>query len=745
MEKLSLHSFEEMMQVLSEKLQAFSISKDDKHNNYSFGNAASHRKSSDHTLFPSYAKERPFKSMKHLLTSCFEFMETLREFEQQNKDFAEYVVCEPKYQNYLKDCSSIRLSGFIDFEGLVDSFLLSKMGYEIGERCILQFFVTGDDGSNECGKVIKLYANICYLELSDDCTGSAIATFELEKSIGAPHSEDELRDLLADTHVLKVSLDSESDSYFDSFDSMYTFLEPLWKTNLGKNLQMLLIEGYFYSYEVCNNPNNKKHWIATALGLNEGQNNAINLVEGEHPISFIQSPPGTGKTTTASSIVYANPQYKFLITAESNKGCDALSDTIEKMKTLRPYVSSYNNLYECHAKKINPVRIYSATAKIRKKNLSNYCESKLKHSREFIHSDKLSTKDLNVLAEYNRVSHILEERKKFGLTFNKISRYKRTLAGLEDKTSEIFIKAYNPNVFIMTTQYAIKYFKKNYINCKNPDVVIVDEAGQMSLFTFLFLAASFPNAKFVIFGDTKQLPPYLPIDYYLEKSHKVLTHSIIDFLSFMNETPRIELSVSYRMHPELLYLVSNTFYDNKLHPGVPETMRSIVVSRLKMPNNSPMAWFDTKGCKHRMDMKTSTANDQEAYFTVEFINKLLSSGYRSSLIGVICMYKAQVSKLRSVISNEEITIDTVDAFQGNERDIIVICTSKTAKNDNDKCSDFLGDSRRINVAVSRARCALFIFGDIEFLTKNPNWFAVASFFKMSKAIDSASNMNLLFN
>uniref|UniRef100_A0A0N5B5B7 AAA_12 domain-containing protein n=1 Tax=Strongyloides papillosus TaxID=174720 RepID=A0A0N5B5B7_STREA len=318
------------------------------------------------------------------------------------------------------------------------------------------------------------------------------------------------------------------------------------------------------------------------------------------------------------------------------------------------------------------------------------------------------------------------------------------LAALEDRRSKIFMRTYDPNVFIVTTNYAIKYFRKNYSNCREPDVVIVDEAGQMSLFNFILLAASFPKSKFVLFGDTKQLPPYIPMEYTPDEEYNILTTSIIEFLDFMNETPKTELSLSYRMHPYLLKLVSSAFYEEKLFTDIPEAMRSIVTTRLNMPSNCPIAWFDTKGYDHRSDMKTSTSNDTEAFFTSTFIRKLLDFGYEPSQLGVICMYKAQVSNLCSIIKNENITIDTVDAFQGNERDIIVICTSKTARNASDVCSNFLGDSRRINVAISRARCGLFIFGDIEFLARNASWNPVTSFFRRSRAVDYSYNMKYLF-
>uniref|UniRef100_A0A0N5C986 AAA_11 domain-containing protein n=1 Tax=Strongyloides papillosus TaxID=174720 RepID=A0A0N5C986_STREA len=189
------------------------------------------------------------------------------------------------------------------------------------------------------------------------------------------------------------------------------------------------------------------------------------------------------------------------------------------MKTFGAHNSSYQSLYFSNAQKVCPVRIYSTAAKYKKKNQSNYCESKLKLSKEFTSSDKLLRKDADVLAKYkNLISGIIEERKLGPLTFSRIYEYKISLSRLEKKTSRIFMRTYKPNVCIMTAHYAIKYFKEGYSDCRDPDVVIIDEGGQMSLLNFIFLAARFPNSKFVIFGDTKQLSPYIQWNMLLMKN-----------------------------------------------------------------------------------------------------------------------------------------------------------------------------------------------------------------------------------
>uniref|UniRef100_A0A0N5C987 AAA_12 domain-containing protein n=1 Tax=Strongyloides papillosus TaxID=174720 RepID=A0A0N5C987_STREA len=181
------------------------------------------------------------------------------------------------------------------------------------------------------------------------------------------------------------------------------------------------------------------------------------------------------------------------------------------------------------------------------------------------------------------------------------------------------------------------------------------------------------------------------------------------------------------MHPYLLKLVSSEFYGGKLSTDISEAMRNIVTSRLNMPHNCPIAWFDTG---------------------LYLISNLLEAKCKPSQIGVVCgLVTCKIFRLISICSifkKEIVTCNTVDGFQGSEKDIIIVCTLKTARNAYDVCSGFSGDPKRINVAISRARCGLFIYGDIKFLERNAGWRSVIDFFKRLRAVDYPYNMKNLF-
>uniref|UniRef100_A0A0N4Z930 AAA_12 domain-containing protein n=1 Tax=Parastrongyloides trichosuri TaxID=131310 RepID=A0A0N4Z930_PARTI len=690
-------------------------------------------------------KRRPYKSLEALLKSCYDVMEATKAAIEKEKDMGEFPVEELKFTTDSRNVGGLSLTGFIKFDNDVNPSILNKKGYEIGERCNLTFIFPHNEKRKMEKGTLKMFASIFYITCRNSWTSEVKTIFKLEGKLSTLLSNDELNYLLVEAEEIKVSLAPDYGIYFERYEDMFNFLEPLWMTPLGKTLLSLLVESNDYFPKGKNQRRSYgTHWISETIGLNEDQNKALHLAEEDYPISFIQSPPGTGKTTTAAAMIFAQPYHNYLVTSESNRACDALGDAIKKRKSTYRVGSEYEDAFKAHSDKVVPVRIYSTYTKVNKKNTSEYCNTKLMEDVLNEVDEKLSLEERMVSVEYTSLLKSLRRQKEKDLSLTVLSRVRRRLEALDEKRMRIFFKHYSPNVVITTSDYSIKHLKKNFGELPASDKVIVDEASQMSLWSFLFLAASYPMAKFILFGDVNQLPPYIPMDLSLNKSDSTLIRSIIEFLYDMNETPNIELKISYRMHPELLNLVSRSFYDGKLECGVSATEREIITQYLKMPNGLPLAWFDTIGSKHMTELKTSTANNDEAKLTAQFLQSLIDYGYSAKDIGVICMYRGQVSKISDMVSNSDITIDTVDAFQGNEREIIVICTSRTAKHGNDRCSSFLGDLRRINVAISRARCGLFIFGDIHFLMRNKNWNLVAQFFLCRRAVDTANRMNTLF-
>ena len=290
-----------------------------------------------------------------------------------------------------------------------------------------------------------------------------------------------------------------------------------------------------------------------------------------------------------------------------------------------------------------------------------------------------------------------------------------------------------------------------YLNNMNIDVVIMDEVSKV---TFLDLLRPILYGKTVILvGDHKQLAPiYNGIDQEEmgrydeslineqdEKEYaRVFEKSFFeDLFNRTPETNRITLTTQYRMHPDIMD-VDNVFYGGRLtfgglpaskdhHLTVPGALGRTVIGE-----DDHVIFIDCKGIERKESGSTSYYNEAEANTVgalLDAINKncrtdrdgrtlggeILRNDDRRLSVGVICAYADQARRIRSKGSRryqsfntdpeERFMVKTVDDFQGDERDIIILSMVRTRK------SPFISDFHRINVAVSRARRLLVIVGN----------------------------------
>jgi ATP-dependent RNA/DNA helicase IGHMBP2 len=256
------------------------------------------------------------------------------------------------------------------------------------------------------------------------------------------------------------------------------------------------------------------------------------------------------------------------------------------------------------------------------------------------------------------------------------------------------------------------------------DVVFIDEAAQG-----LEAASWIPilKAKKVVFaGDHFQLPPTIKS---FQAAKDGLSKTLFEKTILRNPQAAKLLDLQYRM-PEVIMGFSNEwFYKGKLKAA--ENTKSH-----EFPNESAMEWIDTAGSGYSEQVEAeslSTFNPEEARFACEHLNRLIKAIGISKFkeegwtIGLIAPYGAQVRLIRSLIFDsfdfpnlktlsEQITIDTVDGFQGQERDLMLI--SLTRSNDRGEIG-FLSEERRMNVALTRAKRKLVLIGDSSTLAIHP--------------------------
>ena len=204
------------------------------------------------------------------------------------------------------------------------------------------------------------------------------------------------------------------------------------------------------------------------------------------------------------------------------------------------------------------------------------------------------------------------------------------------------------------------------------------------------------------------------------------------------------LEVQYRMHDKVMDFSSQQFYDGRLvgHESVKSHLLTDLEAILETDLTSvPVTFIDTAGAGWDEELEPdgeSKRNPQEADLTVKKVQQLLKAGLQPKQIAVIAPYAAQVRLLRQLFRQasfvaDGLEVDTVDGFQGREKEAVVI---STVRSNGDGEIGFLGDRRRMNVALTRARRKLVVIGDSATLGHHEFFQAMLQYFESIGAYQS---------
>ncbi|GME86873.1 unnamed protein product [[Candida] boidinii] len=255
------------------------------------------------------------------------------------------------------------------------------------------------------------------------------------------------------------------------------------------------------------------------------------------------------------------------------------------------------------------------------------------------------------------------------------------------------------------------------------DTVVVDEAAQCIELSAI-IPLRYGAKKCIMVGDPNQLPPTVlsqkAASYNYEQSLFVRMQNNYKDNVYL-------LDVQYRMHPDISRFPSKEFYNSKLLDG--PNMAEINKRPWHNINIfTPYKFFDIKGKQEQNQQTMSLYNRTEAKIATEMVSKLFNSypdENWSSKIGIISPYKEQVRCLRDSFIREfgfnitkEIDFNTVDGFQGQEKEIIIF---SCVRGSDDSGIGFLSDVRRMNVALTRARTSMWILGSKSSLVQNRTW------------------------
>jgi len=460
--------------------------------------------------------------------------------------------------------------------------------------------------------------------------------------------------------------------------------------------------------------------LAPKSNLNFSQNLACELIANAKDVAVVHGPPGTGKTTTLIEAIQDSviAGESILVCAPSNAAVDLLVEKLidRGIETLR----------------------LGHPARVEEKILNQTLDAKTAFHASYRDLKKLrkeTDQQLKIAKQYKRnFGHA--ERVQRKMMYAEVSRLREASKSLEEYIQyDIYQKT---KVFACTLVGASSYNLKGM----EFDVVFIDEAAQgLEAATWIPIL----KAKKVVFaGDHCQLPPTI-------KSYQAAKDGLAEtlFEKVIARKPQAAqmLQVQYRM-PEVIMGFSNEqFYQGKLIAD--ESAKAHVFPS----EESALEWIDTAGAGYS-DQKEleslSTFNPEEALFAAKYLNDLVERiGVDNFLqndwtIGLIAPYGAQVRRLRGLIFDsedypslqavkEQITIDTVDGFQGQERDLMMI--SLTRSNEKGEIG-FLADARRMNVALTRAKRKLVLIGDSGTLTQNPFFDELLRYFEAQEGYRS---------
>lgn len=427
--------------------------------------------------------------------------------------------------------------------------------------------------------------------------------------------------------------------------------------------------------------------------LNVSQEKAVNQVLCAKEVAVVHGPPGTGKTTTLVEAVYEtlHRENQVMVSAQSNTAVDWIAEKlvdrgIPVLRIGNPtrvndkmLAFTYERRFEAHSD-------YPELWQIRKtiREMTGRLRKSGREDRERLH--------------------------------NQLTKLRVRATGLEIRIdTELFTEA---RVIACTLVGAAS----RVLERKRFSSLFVDEAAQ-AIEAACWIAISRAD-RVILAGDHCQLPPTIKC---IEAARGGLGRTLLEKVVLHKPETVSLLKIQYRMHEDIMRFPSRWFYHDELEAAPEVKYRGI------LDFDTPVSWIDTS----ELDLQekavaegTGRLNTGEAELLVrELKNYMERIGIRRILeehidFGVISPYRAQVHYLRHLLKKEPffrpcrrlITVHTVDGFQGQERDVIMI--SLVRANEKGQIG-FLRDLRRMNVAITRARMKLLILGEAVTLTRHP--------------------------
>jgi superfamily I DNA and/or RNA helicase len=438
--------------------------------------------------------------------------------------------------------------------------------------------------------------------------------------------------------------------------------------------------------------------------LNESQREAVRFALSARDVAVIHGPPGTGKTTTVVELIRQAVRRgdKALVCAPSNLAVDNL---LERLLTAGEQAVRLGH----------PARVLP---QLREHTLDLMVEN---------HSDvKLARKFAKeAFALFRQAKKWTRARPEPGARRDMRQEGRSLLADTRRLETQAVESILNAAPILCATTTGLD---NDIIGRRAFDLLVIDEACQATEpgCWIPLLRAS----RVVLAGDHYQLPPTV---LSREAARQGFGVSLLERLVEMHgERVTRRLDVQYRMHEAIMGFSSHEFYDGELIADATvagHRLCDLPGVRAEPFTEQPVQFIDTAGAGYDEEIEPdgeSRLNPQEAVLVARKVHALLQTGVSASDVAVIAPYAAQVRRLRELLPVAGLEIDSVDGFQGREKEVVVLSLVRSNREDE---IGFLADVRRLNVALTRARRKLLVIGDSATLSILPFYRRLFEYFE----------------
>jgi len=468
--------------------------------------------------------------------------------------------------------------------------------------------------------------------------------------------------------------------------------------------------------------------------LNQSQKEAVKRSLKAEDFSLIQGPPGTGKTMTAIEIINQAVKEKkeILATADSNVAVDNLVERLVNMGTevlrlghpirvtplLRKHTLDYKILEHPDYKEAEKLRDKAQDLLDQQDQYQHPGDS----LRRGMSDDMIKEKAANDQGARGVKPSIMKDMAKWLEIQDEIDGLFNRIEKLEQKAIKDLLES--AEVICSTNSTAGSELLSDY----DFELIVIDEATQStepaSLIPFI------KGEKVVLIGDHKQLPPTILSQ---KASEQGLSKSMFERLyEIYGDEINSMLEIQYRMHDDIMDFSNHEFYEGNLKssPEVADHTLKDLGYNIKgkkcftdksLDPAQPIVFIDTiemNAEERSLKGSNSYDNPVEMEILLDIVDEALKSELKPEDIAVIAPYKDQVDLLKKHSNIENLEINTVDGFQGREKEVVLISLVRSNNHNN---IGFLRDLRRANVALTRAKRKLIVIGDSSTVAKNETY------------------------